>query len=378
MKKYMLRLKKNNKGISLVEILVTVAIIAIIATPLINSFISAMRTNSQASLIQNGTSVAQDVSELFKVFSVETLVKDYEDDGVTVVFDETTGKYTFEDIPVEGADGEDFLVTVELDPTIYAGGIDSEKYQVNDVNLPVFSGLYGSDCIVIYRQYAGFDEQLGDLFATVGVSDDVISNIDTVEVRSKITKSSNVNVACTYDDSTQRYKYDIKLEMTYVYDGGTSVTVTKTMEKTYAGDQIHNIYMICPVFDAYSHAVVGDDFFYNTDVININYTYTGSSAYEHDLYFYIAEQQTANVGYDNTKLERINPRNVFVNGTDYTVYKLKENRLKVYTNIGDNDDIFTNKYDLTYGDYNTGIALYEMNVTVKLDNKTIATFSTTK
>ena len=58
--------------------------------------------------------------------------------------DETTGKYTFDGIPMQGADGEDFLVTVELDPTAYTEGSAEDKIVVNDVNLPVFSGLYGS------------------------------------------------------------------------------------------------------------------------------------------------------------------------------------------------------------------------------------------
>ena len=98
------------------------------------------------------------------------------------------------------------------------------------------------------------------------------------------------------------------------------------------------------------------------------------------MYFYIAEQQATNIGYDAGKLMRINPRNLYINGVDYTMYNTESERLKVYTNIGDKDTTFSNSYELTYGDYNTGIALYEMNVTVTEEGSTdtVATFTTTK
>lgn len=105
-KKIRRQFNSDNRGVSLVEILATVAIIAIISTPLINSFINAIKLNGQARVIQNGTSVAQDMAEVFKVFEVEQLVKNYEDQGVEVIYDETTGKYTFSNIAVEGADGK--------------------------------------------------------------------------------------------------------------------------------------------------------------------------------------------------------------------------------------------------------------------------------
>ena len=380
-KKIRRQFNSDNRGVSLVEILATVAIIAIISTPLINSFINAIKVNGQARIIQNGTSVAQDMAEVFKVFEVEQLVKNYEDQGVEVIYDETTGKYTFSNIAVEGADGEDFLVTVELDPTTYAGGLESDKLQVNDVNLPVFSGLYGSDCVMLYRQYASFDEQLMEIFAGTTLDDNIVKNINTDAERRKITKSTDIIVNCDYNSNSEKYFYDIRLNMTYTYDYGVSVTVTKSMEKSYSGDEIHNIYMICPIFDKYSIGFGGtEEFFYNSDKINITYNYTGNIDNEHDLYFYIAEQQATNIGYDAGKLMRINPRNLYINGVDYTMYNTESERLKVYTNIGDKDTTFSNSYDLTYGDYNTGIALYEMNVTVTEEGSTdtVATFTTTK
>lgn len=378
MSKLISAVKKNNKGISLVEILATIAIIAIIAAPLVNSFISAMNVNSEARIIQNGTAVAQDTAELFKAFSLESLVEEYRDEGIEVDIDEATGKYIFEDIAVTGADGEKFLVTVELNPDVYKGGA-SEKIQINDVDLPVFSGLFGSDCVMLYRQYAGYDDQLRDLF-TGRLEDEILEKITDQSERSKIKKTTDVKVTCDYNSLSEEYNYTFDLTMTYTYDNAESVSVTRSMQKVYNASQIHSVYMICPVFDLYSSTEVGNGFFYNTDIINVYYTYTGDSAKTQDLYFYIAEQEMYNVGYDSSMRERINPRNLYVNGVNYTMYNPELSTVKVYTNIGDNDTSFISEYGLTYGEYNSGNSLYQMDISVKLEDKdkTVVTFSTTK
>ena len=81
-----------------------------------------------------------------------------------------------------------------------------------------------------------------------------------------------------------------------------------------------------------------------------------------------------------TLQERINPRNVYINDKQYTEYNNESNSLKVYTNIGDRDTTFDNKYGLTYGDYNTGTALYELSVDVRLEgeDKVVTSFTTSK
>ncbi|MBQ2744634.1 MAG: type II secretion system protein [Lachnospiraceae bacterium] len=371
--------KLNNKGMSLVELLVTVAIIALIAAPLINSFLNAMETNSKARLIQNGTAVAQDTAELFKSFDLDTLVSTYEADGVTVSFDDATGIYTFEGIEAEGADGEDFIVDVKLDPTQYRVGEGTGKVEVNDVNLPVFSGLYGSDCIMLYRQYAGPDEQLEELFAGK-LEPDTLSRINDIDVRKDIKKSTVVNIVCDYNSTTGKYLYKINVEITYTYDDVEPVYVVKTLEKSYDQNEIHNIYMLCPIFDRYSTADMATDYYYNTDSIKIYYTYNGAPEFKHDMYFYIAEQKMTNMLPGQTLQERINPRNVYINDKQYTEYNNESNSLKVYTNIGDRDTTFDNKYGLTYGDYNTGTALYELSVDVRLEgeDKVVTSFTTSK
>lgn len=373
MRKRILSIKKNNKGISLVEILVTIAIIAIIATPLVNSFINAMWLNSEARTIQNGTAAAQNTAELFKTLSLETLIEDYnkdkaDDDKVKPV----DGKYTFKDMEVTGADGEKFLVTVELNPSAYRGG-GSPKLQVNGVNLPVFSGLFGSDSVMLYRQYAGYDDKLEDLF-TGRLTEAQINE------RDKFSKKTDVIINGSYDNTKDEYVYAFDIKIKYTYNGVESVNVEKSLKKVYKGSEIHSVYMIAPVFDLYSSLSSGTDWAYSTDEINVTYNYTGDVTKKQNLYFYIAEQEMYNrtLGLES-KRQLINPDNLIVNGKKYDDYITQDIEkdtvsLKLYTNIVDN------KYSLTYGDYNTGDSLYQMDVTVKLEGKSkpVATFSTTK
>lgn len=140
--KQLKKTKLNNKGLSLVEILVTVVIVALISAPIVDSFLHAIHVNSEARLIQNGTAVAQDTAELFEVFDVKTLVDSYTADGVNVTYDDAKKVYKFENIPMTGADGEEFEVDVKLDPTAYKLGLNAENkdmIKVNDQELPVFS-----------------------------------------------------------------------------------------------------------------------------------------------------------------------------------------------------------------------------------------------
>ena len=385
--------KLNNKGLSLVEILVTVVIVALISAPIVDSFMHAIRVNSEARLIQNGTAVAQDTAELFEVFSVDALVDKY--DGK-----EENGVYTFTNISMTGADGEEFEVDVKLDPTAYKLGLDAEnkkKIEVNEQELPVFSALYGSDSIMLYRQYVGPDESLKTLFASKITDTDILDNIYEDEHKKLITKATTIDISCTQDATNPRkFTYVVTVTIIYTYDGANEVKAEKVLMKTYDADQIHTIYLLCPIFDRFYKDANGADGtkFYTSDVININYVYDGNLNDQQELYFYLAEQKIKNKD-DSTKWQCISPEKVQISvgtkdgskliDTNYVNYAEKNNlddtvKFKVYSNVGDGFLDFENPCGLTYGNYNTGISLYEMEVTVRLkgDDDVVTTFNTAK
>lgn len=385
MVKIFLKLKKNNKGVSLVEVLVTLAVVVIMAGPLINGFLNAMGVNSNARTIQNGTTVGQDLVEEFEALPVEQLCGIYEEylpEDFLATYEEGD-ILTFTGIPVDGPNGEKFEVDITLDPTAY--NADGDKINVNNVELPGMSSLYASNSIMLYKDYVDADDDLKNLFAATGEFDnDILENLNTNAQRQKMSKATNITVKCTYNDVSDKYDYDIEMEMSYSYKKSATDVVTVTEERLvedmiFDGDQTHTIYLVCPVFDIYTWASVGG-VSYATDSINIEYIYHGMPEDKKDVYFYLAEQEVNNKTHPNIR-QRINPTNVKVKELE-TVYSItdaskkfdRESTIMLNTNIG------KDTADLTYVNQVSGIALYDMDVQVRLagDSKVIAEFTSSK
>ena len=385
MVKIFLKLKKNNKGVSLVEVLVTLAVVVIMAGPLINSFLNAMGVNSNARTIQNGTTVGQDLVEEFEALPVEQLCGIYEEylpEDFLATYEEGD-ILTFTGIPVDGPNGEKFEVDITLDPTAY--NADGDKINVNNVELPGMSSLYASNSVMLYKDYVDADDDLKNLFAATGEFDnDILENLNTNAQRQKMSKATNITVKCTYNDVSDKYDYDIEMEMSYSYKKSATDVVTVTEERLvedmiFDGDQTHTIYLVCPVFDIYTWASVGG-VSYATDSINIEYVYHGMPEDKKDVYFYLAEQEVNNKTHPNIR-QRINPTNVKVKELE-TVYSItdaskkfdRESTIMLNTNIG------KDTADLTYVNQVSGIALYDMDVQVRLagDSKVIAEFTSSK
>lgn len=73
----MRRRKGNNKGLSLVELIVTVAILAIIVLPLLRAFMVSSNTNSKAKKQQRTSELAQNIMEEIEASDLETLAMSF-------------------------------------------------------------------------------------------------------------------------------------------------------------------------------------------------------------------------------------------------------------------------------------------------------------
>lgn len=74
----MCRRKSNNKGMSLVELIVAVAILAIIVLPLLRAFVVSTETNTKAKRQQRTTQLAQNIMEELEASSLETLAMNFD------------------------------------------------------------------------------------------------------------------------------------------------------------------------------------------------------------------------------------------------------------------------------------------------------------
>lgn len=71
--KTFINFKDDDRGLSLIEVIIAVAILAIIFMPIMKNFILSSTTNMKAQMAQNATSLSEDIMELVKSSSIEDL-----------------------------------------------------------------------------------------------------------------------------------------------------------------------------------------------------------------------------------------------------------------------------------------------------------------
>lgn len=132
--------------------------------------------------------------------------------------------YEFKNWKVEGADGEDFYATIKLDPTSYVEASGSGKNYVNSMTTYQFSSLFGSDAIMIFKQYTDPDNDLESYCRASGeFSEAELKDLGPKTVK----KTTTVEITGDYDKTTKIYSYVISLNMKYTYNGSKSVEVKR-------------------------------------------------------------------------------------------------------------------------------------------------------
>ena len=246
------------------------------------------------------------------------------------------------------------------------------------------SSLYGSNSVMLYKQYVAFDDKLKELFAGK-LDEDIVNNIYQPAYRKYVSKRTDIDINRTFNTALNKFEYDITMTMKYTYFDVTNVAEaveTRYIEDiTFSATEAHNMFLICPVFDLYTYdpQLYGNS--YCTDLIDIEYVF--SDDYVNVVNFYIAEQNSKNQRAEYASYnQKIDPMNVRVNTCALSTFRVNNNTqdpyLKLYTNVGVLTDSITDSTDLTYIAENTGNELYTMTVKVKLDDKVVADFTSAK
>ncbi len=116
--------KRNNKGMSLVEVMVGIVILGIVTGPLLHSFVSALRYNQRAKERQRTTTAAQSIMEGFKAYDIEELCWQFSGDPahpfrVIANLDSTTGVVSEEALSDRNGDGApDTSILSQADGTL--------------------------------------------------------------------------------------------------------------------------------------------------------------------------------------------------------------------------------------------------------------------
>lgn len=183
--------REKNAGFSLVEVLVAVTILALVVAPLLYSFVTAVRINSQSKRSMEAAAAAQNVME-------QVTAADWAELGLT-----DHGDGTFSREALETFNGKTFRIKTTLDANPYKRENDTEPEQFNDLELP---DIYGMDRARdgLYIQDQKMDEHA---FESFYLTDSSFSMM----------KRSMV----LYIKDGRNHKPEVTLDIVYEYNGRT-------------------------------------------------------------------------------------------------------------------------------------------------------------
>lgn len=159
--------KLNNKGFSLLEVLVAVIILSLVSIPIIRSFATVAKTNADAKILLRATDGAENVMENLEYRTLEELSERYDISDQNTVTVGADGKYTITikdiaDMPVKLPDG--YYFTIEADPTKYPNAnalniADVKSMSVSDSAVYEMSPLYDAG---IYETFDRWNLEAND------------------------------------------------------------------------------------------------------------------------------------------------------------------------------------------------------------------------
>ena len=212
---------KQNMGFSLVEVLVTLALISVLSIPLIQTFINSARVNGKAKSMQNATDIAQSISEYFGAMPLDALKTSYSSNYKEL----PDGRIVFTNIGdginkdsknigyYKGSDTEKFYVSVIVDPTGYS---KDDKTGMNDYIRPGINNLNENSSITCRSKLEQYDKNIVNTFEEKGVK---------VTDKSKIVKKS---VFTIYENESTVYAG--KVEYKYYPVSYTHLTLPTKLE----------------------------------------------------------------------------------------------------------------------------------------------------
>ena len=151
-----MRKELNNKGVSLVELLIATIILGIVVVPLLHTFVTAANTTARSRQIGEATLLGENIAELVETTAMtKTALKalfedpsfgvdntDPDNPSISCSQDSNTDVYSLSAKGVH-AGSSTFNVKVKLDPTAYHTGNAANRKPINDVKLSDYSNMDG-------------------------------------------------------------------------------------------------------------------------------------------------------------------------------------------------------------------------------------------
>lgn len=206
-------------GFSLIEVIIAIAILALISMPLLNYFLDSLRHSALMAKRQNATLAAQELTEAMK--SADYLVRENVDPLTNTV------TYTLENLPAgldnisispfhqtgaEAGRGE-FTVTAEKDDRFDVSILVSTDNASNDTERALVQGLSDTDVILLERsQQAEAVMYFTAINTEYCALNPVVAPLTQAEIEANMTRIIYVNVIKNSSDYTVQAYYDYSCE----------------------------------------------------------------------------------------------------------------------------------------------------------------------
>lgn len=291
--------KLNNKGFSLIEVLIAVAILAIVSLPILKAFSTSAMVNRNARRQENANTAATAITEQFKSMTLDRLLEKYGDttkyglgekitgDGESgdgsykekaYVYDDT-GKYRFyvtsrDKSYYEGINEEKFYVEVELNPELYENQYDlngnlitdgdNTSNNINSYDMPSFSDISSKENYVVRDILYKWDNDAKGNFISQINALNASKGTNEVFVPDKVIKSIEIINNITIDKSAyteigeEAFLQEVTLVIKYEYTGLTAVEKTEKLgenrfkvkrTKGESGDEVYRVGNTEPVYE---------------------------------------------------------------------------------------------------------------------------------
>lgn len=164
-------IREDNKGFSILEVLIASIVLAIIVIPMLHSFVTSHMMNAKSKQIMRATTLAQNEMEIFEKEKIEDLMDPTKFD-YTVTGPEDDGSYVFERSEItndeSGASAARYDVIIKLNPE--RADDTGRYYETNSKELLYINTVGGLDSgsyvqpVKNSRNYHSYDENVYEWF----------------------------------------------------------------------------------------------------------------------------------------------------------------------------------------------------------------------
>lgn len=275
---------KQNKGFTLVEVLIAITILAIIVTPLLHAFVTASRTNAKAKQLMKATTLAQNVMEELKANSLEEVARQFNSSSTTSYTDKVSvvgiaDKYyeAIEDATgfVEATTSENELPGVSANSSIRTGSTpegdfvgqasgeyhfmlenvtrESAKFDIalhitkNAANgthsLTSINAMNEPDC-GYYEQSLSDENAIVQFDTAIRAYPNSLGTLTQSEIRDAMERTITIDINSVSNNETVKITYDYEIPSGYTLDEDRYYSESVTIFDNYlSGEKLKAVYL---------------------------------------------------------------------------------------------------------------------------------------